>query len=315
MYERASGLVKAPNEDWSGWSQRFASAQPPSVWDREFLQVNSEPLALTLEALKRPQGSIPRMQHDGQVWQWYLPMLLDISARQLESEGKLDEAWDRHFAAVRLAPNYGQDSPSSYSQLPLWAAQSRQTRDRIVAAIKKLQQFDAELPPPTDPIKNQYLRIRPLVTGGPDALVGHVAQEKALTLALWAMMPWERTRALRLLNYVTADDLQTLDRLMSGIAKGEPAIGLLREPTWRTYVQRQYRTWEAKGSYGDWLRTTQLLSEFYQPYMRGDARGWSFVRDVTDRRNVYSDGPRGLEGRPRRQAAQASRSIGWKLSR
>ncbi len=261
----ANGLLAFPKGDYPA---RNETARPPGAWDLEYLRLNAEPLSLALDALRGSQNPIAKVRRSPLDWWSSLALLIDISARQLEVDGKLEEAWDRHFAATRLSPDWW----GAYNQLPLWAAQPGQTRERIIAAIKQLEQFEATLPLPTDAVKSEYLRIRPLITGGPDALVGRVAKDDPSHLLLWSMLPWERSRASRLLNVITAENLRKLDFLLSGIADGRPVIRLQRFAPAPTT------------GYDDWLKTTYLLTGFYTAPGEAESLGKTYAWEISDRR-------------------------------
>ncbi len=275
MYLRAGRLLDWPKDREGSPSDPFSRA--PKGSELEFLRMNSEPLALALEAAKRPE-SPPFGRTDG--GSEGLITLLEISGRQLESEGKLDDAWERYFAAIQIerslqnsAWRYYSNSLATYSQLALWAAQPGQTRERIVAAIKQLEQFETTLPPLAEVLKDEYLDIRRLIRGGPDALAGYIERSDPSHLLLWSMLPWERQRALRLLNIVIAEDLRELDYLVSGIKEGKPATRLL----W--YIQPP-----AMSQYAEWLNTTPLLSRQYIQVPKGEQLGRRFAREINVRR-------------------------------
>jgi hypothetical protein len=271
MFVRAGESVVWPKE---GSSHEFGS-RPPNAWELEVLRLNSEPLAMALEASQRPECSFYGTGNEYKSLPSSLVLLLGISARELESKGKLDEAWTRHFAALRLERCL-QRSPWTYDQLPLWAAQPGQTRERIVGAIKQLEQFETTLPAPTDELEEEYLKLRTLVTGGPDALAGQIHNDDPSHLILWSMLPWERRRAARLLNVFTAEDLAELEYVVSGIVEGRPVARLLR-----------FSRWPPKDKYKEWLRTTVLLSSFYDQRYDGEQLGRSFARDTAGRRATH----------------------------
>src|SRR5215470_6788041 len=82
------------------------------------------------------------------------------------------------------------------------------------------------------------------------------------------MLPWERSRASRLLNVVTAENLRKLDYLVSVIADGRPVIRLRRfapPPTIR---------------YDDLLKTTYLLTGFYAAPSEAEHLGRTYATDV-----------------------------------
>ncbi len=266
MYLRAGSLVKLREEGIA----MNSLTRPPDASELDFLRVNSEPLAIALEASKRPECSYIEWGRAVR-----LVILLEISARELESEGKLDQAWEQHFAALRLERCI-QNSPWTYDQLPLWAAQPEQSRERIVAAIKQLDIFETTLRPPSDELKGDYVELRRLVTGGPDALAGHIQKEDPSHLILWSMLPWERRRAARLLDVITAEDLRELDYLVSGISQETPATRLL----W--YVEPPFNFQNA-----EWLKTTPLLSTQYHQGRNGEQLGRRFAWETNVRRATH----------------------------
>jgi hypothetical protein len=277
MYLRAGDLLTWPKE-----SHEIGS-RPPNAWELEVLRMNSEPLALALEASKRPECSL-HGRYNLAAWMQGLITLLEISGRESESEGKLDDAWERYMAAVRIERclqnslwMYYGDSLRTYSQLTVWAAQPGQTRERIVAAIKQLDLFETTLSSPAEVLKDEYLSIGRLVTEGPDALAGHITRDDPSHLILWSMLPWERRRAVRLLNVVTAEDLRELDYLVSGITEGKPATRLL----W--YIEPP-----AKSQYAEWLKTTPLLSKQYDQGRDGEQLGRRFASKTNVRRATHS---------------------------
>ena len=272
MYVAAAHLLNKPRRRADGDNP----ARPPDAGDLAYLHANAEALALALEAGQRPEWSFYGV-NDPIIWDNSEPLahLLDVSARQLESEGKLGEAWERWMATLRFESRL-QDSPRSYYQLPLWAKRPGQTRERIVAAIKQLAEFETTLRPPTYRLKDRYLMVESLITGGPEALAGHVGSDDASHLILWSLLPWERRRALRLLNVLTSEDLRELDYLVSGITEGTPAARLL----W--YVEPP-----ADNQYAEWLRTTPLLSRFFRPGGIGEQLGREFTSEINFRRATH----------------------------
>ncbi len=162
-----------------------------------------------------------------------------------------------------------QSSPWSYYQLPFWAAEPGQTSERIVAAIKQLEQFETTLRPPADALNDRYLIINSVITGGADAVAGYL---EPLHLVLWSMLPCERRRAARLLNVITAEDLRRLDYLVTGIADGRPVARLLR------YSSSPFKT-----RYDEWLKTTFLVSRF-DDLTEGEQLGRSFASQINTHR-------------------------------
>jgi hypothetical protein len=252
-------------------------ARPPDAADLAYLRANSEALDLALKASERPECSFHGVS-DPNSWEKIgaLVRLLDVSARQLESEGKLDEAWDRWFVLVRFL-----NGTSSYSQLPFWAAQPGQTRARIVAAIKQLQQFETSFRSPADRTKSEYLFTRREVTGGPKAIAeSGIRPDRAQVVVPWSLLPWERSRALRLLNTCTNGDLNLLENVRQAFVIGNPVIDILHYPSWNIGSE----LWNEKARLRlrekeAWLHTTPLLSTFYS--LDSEWLAWNWTREET----------------------------------
>ncbi|HEV3416719.1 MAG TPA: hypothetical protein VG056_07910, partial [Pirellulales bacterium] len=276
LYRRASELlVLTKTAENRKTDFNFNRERPPDTEDLNFLESNTESLLMLFQANIQPSCSfyevpdgIRRPPRDP----FGLALLLDVSARQLESAGKLDEAWDRHLAALRFArrlrENAGVGSYYTahdieigvYHELPLWAARPGQNRQRILAAIKQLKELETTLPRPGDAIKADYLWMRRTVTGGPDTLAtSNVNADRVSKVAAWSLLPWERARALRLLNLCTGIDLTFVERVQQSIDNGSPVTLPSR---WEVTPRR--REIEPSDE-TNWLRTTFLLAAFYQP--------------------------------------------------
>jgi hypothetical protein len=129
-----------------------------------------------------------------------------------------------------------------------------------LAAIKQLKELETTLPRPGDAIKADYLWMRRTVTGGPDTLAtSNVNADRVSKVAAWSLLPWERARALRLLNLCTGIDLTFVERVQQSIDNGSPVTLPSR---WEVTPRR--REIEPSDE-TNWLRTTFLLAAFYQP--------------------------------------------------
>ena len=80
--------------------------KPLTETDRQWLQQNAKSLALVLEASSRPACAFydPRTAHDPVKLRnkSELIALAIVSGRELEETGKLDDAIDRYFSALRV---------------------------------------------------------------------------------------------------------------------------------------------------------------------------------------------------------------------
>ncbi len=266
MYRLAGDLVtEDPTDDW---------AKLPDVQQQDWLKENARPLTLLLDASKRSSCSFFDVRDNDRTFQdhmYRLVYLLARSARQLEITGKLDEAWQRFLVGLRFAHDLRQGAGSwvwgiangvereIYSDLPRWAAQPGQTGERILAALKRLDEIEAARPSSSDAIKSDYLRLRQLVTGGPEAIAASGVEGDTVSQAImWSLLPWERSRALRLLNYCTTSDLGLLYDSRPPRTDDPPIDPITRA------VDRNPAHW---GIYGETqirlLRTTYVLSPFY----------------------------------------------------
>ena len=78
---------------------------------------------------------------------------------------------------------------------------------------------------------------------------------------------------------------------MDAIARGEPITDFLRDSNWYWYVMNSPRhafPEPMQRFSGALLRTTPLLSAFYEPSQNGgDMHGWDYLRNVAERRATY----------------------------
>ncbi len=210
------------------------SGRVPTQTELKWLHENASSLALVLEASSRPTCSFgdPSTLTD-RPWlggEYRLIRLILTSGRQLGAEGKLDEALDRYFSALRVVSHWAdyalQDSATEpqriaqrvFSELADWAAQKGQTAERIGTAIKRLQTTDAGILHMDDLLKSDYIVARRAVWGDLRAwmvLYGDTKVDRGMTeWILWGkLMPWERYRGERMLNLITEAALARLQQI------------------------------------------------------------------------------------------------------
>jgi hypothetical protein len=255
------------------------SGRAPTRAELNWLEVNAYSLALTLEASRRPTCNSDDPSMMPARWQRYeygMISLILISGRQLEAEGKLDEALDRYFAALRVFV-FWKDYRLMYavdrvfSEFASWATQKGQTGELIGAAIKKLQAVDPSVLRLEDRVKADYIVARRAVFGDVEAWLALTGQSKAddqiMERVLWAkLMPWEKRRGLRLLNMLTETAVDRLHQMRDALAGGLGVVDFLA-PTqnWNPlldfevkydYLYRQYAQSRQKT---EWLATTYTL--------------------------------------------------------
>ncbi len=203
-------------------------------WEVEWLEANEDSLKLAIEASGRPAcdffdplGSDGTLQDVRE-----LGRLLVASARKLQDEGRLDEALERYLATLRVSRHARHRSRvpftanaiehTAYQYLPSWATHPGQTPERIEKAVRQLEKLTRDLPSVADGVKSEYVLQRRLIEADPDALASlGVTEDELFHLALWSKcLPWERARAVRVLDLFTAHALSAIGHAESTAARG-----------------------------------------------------------------------------------------------
>lgn len=186
----------------------------------------------------------------------FMAGLLWKSARQLELEGKLDDAFVRYLSALRFARHIGYLSPvedwsaslyvekTTCEALIRWADHKQQTPQRVRDAIQRLQQEFALYPDLTGNVLIEYGHFRERFARWPDLPPNsgepRPTWETRFTAAtLGVLFPWESKRAYRVLDVVTAEQLQTIVDLEMRLAK--PACNML---AWDGWEAGDIRKWD-----------------------------------------------------------------------
>ena len=157
--------------------------------------------------------------------------LLVCSAREFDREGKLDEALDRYLSALRVVSQFAQFSlPSNcenmadqahgiIGELCYWAALKGQTPERIHGALEKLQTIDAGMLHFDDAFKVQDILERRVIADSLHPWPG--PRRPMFADLLWNnLMPWERYRNLRQLNWSTIASLRNLEHIQTELRSG-----------------------------------------------------------------------------------------------
>ena len=151
----------------------------------------------------------------------------------------------------------------TYHDLPYWAAAAGQTPQRILGAVRQLAQLAEDSPPGGNEIKSQYVRIRRELDGETAAFGERIdapaeARQLAPFTALWLKLPWERARAIRLLNLLAHEQLHELSQAEVAARRGKkidlPVILAGRTDTELPYASQ---------------RTIYLPPIAYDPAMQG----------------------------------------------
>lgn len=244
---------------------------PPE--EREWLAVNPRTIELLLAATSQPVG-VFAARGDAESYlqvKFFAPhslgKLLLVSARQLEAEGKLDEALDRYVAALRLAKHAahrGSLSPwlagnllqqETYQWLPRWAADPQQEPLKIAAAMRRIDQETRDFPPASEAVKVEYAVAQEIMSLDLASQVrirlGKSNPQTELFI-LERIAPWEWTRARRVLDALVAENLGMLAQFEPLFARPGTDLLTLHESTFADDGPFKRRT-EA------WIQTTPGL--------------------------------------------------------
>ena len=225
------------------------------------------------------------------------------SGKQLQSEGKLDAAFDRYVAAERIAFRTQETWSTSEleirlcEQLRQWAAKSGQTLQRLLESLRILEKLWRTPLSYSNEIKREYLWERRALERGSAAQFQDQGDWYDPYIYM-SWLPWERARALRLLNYLTAEEFPRYRAAEEVLAAG----GFLTRPP----DEQMSPTLSGDITY-------KILRPFVTPYARcrggtGVRSGFLFayLRVETHRlRHAADPGPGGVEVRSRRAARVA----------
>lgn len=220
------GKVRKEPKDKQNDERKVISRSEPTDLDIAWVEANEEAIALTLQASRRTACDLFNPTQEERAWEKLddLGGLLVLSGRKLQSEGELDGALERYLAALRVSVHLRHRSVylwladrlerDIYVRLASWAAEAKQTPERIHGAIAQLDEIDESQPSRANTIKSRYVWIERIIAGDPETLgatgMGRNTMTKTMLWARW--LPWEQARARRLLNRQTAADLQALSR-------------------------------------------------------------------------------------------------------
>jgi hypothetical protein len=146
--------------------------------------------------------------------------LLLINAKRTQEAGDLDSALKQYLAVIRICDQmrrcdikgcYSADDyeMQTYSSLARWAARPGQTPTRILDAEHEVRRSMFQ-DTSRGPVELEYGIMRRILNGDLAALSAtHVSEKRPLSTLtlLWMRLPWERARALRLLNFQTYCEL------------------------------------------------------------------------------------------------------------
>lgn len=247
--------------------------------DAAWVAANEEAIALALEASRRPAGDLYSPPSDlfarDELYNLgHFGDLLSTSAAIQQREGRLDTAWERYRAAIRIARRFNRRSAGQfdvsrtvYRALPGWAAAPGQTKERIAAAMDELSK--SALPPdaPADSIKASYLRQRRLMEADPDTISQAFRDEtEALQYTLWRkLLPWEHRRALRVVDWMAWHDLIMWRKAETAIRNGDRPAVLVADPFQEIY-QSNRKPWTTWTKWRKWGEAIPLFDSWNWPH-------------------------------------------------
>ena len=258
LFEKADDLFdrklwnEIEDEKWEAIQKKAEEEGKVPVWTDDtipkalsakeisLVQANQEVISLLIEASKGAEriASYPFTAERRFGFTIGMTNFLIYSAMMLESDGQLDAALERYLSAIRISKqfdsirNFGDDLESRvYEQLPFWANQSGQTPERIKNAIKQVEKLTADMPTGEAEIQYRYIGSRESICEGMYNLP--IMQNPFFFLE---RLPWERARALRLLNLITHQDLQSVRRAVEDIKAGKPIDVLSHKEEYPYYL-------------------------------------------------------------------------------
>lgn len=218
--------------------------QPPSPdhlspQKAAYLAGNQEALRLTMEACQRTEcdfrtdpalpGKLPFNPQP-------LFELLLLQAKKLEQEGRLEQALEYHIAALRMTVHWRRGTadywlPDSLESRALerlwaWAVRPGQKSQNVAQAVDAVAQVLGAAPPRSESLARDYLFKTRLVQADPALL----ATERLDPHTVWQLtflgrwLPWERVRAIRLLDWRTARALEAVRSAEQRLAQGQPIM-------------------------------------------------------------------------------------------
>ncbi len=206
---------------------------------------------LRLPADATVKGAKPRAPVE---WEPLAVMILRYGQMAM-NEGRLDDAWRRYHAVLKLARFIrrgngaigeimgGQMEQQATMQLILWGAQQGQTIERLRAANETLRQMEKQDPSLAHIAQQEYqgnLATINQIEANPDEW-----SQQAVLAARWA--PWEFARARRLLQYeasIRVLQAQAADAALSGRASPVASSELEADLAKARFLGRTTVHWE-----------------------------------------------------------------------
>ena len=199
-------------------------------------KADGQAVTLALDASRRPLPGLrsARAHAPGPFEEMCLADFVLESAKKLRSEGKLDAALDRYVAAVRIAFLARQQLPGLADtagkleirvceELTQWAACPGQKPQRVLDASRTMEKLWRNPTSHYDAIRYGYLICRRILEGDREAAANFDGNPGKPGFAITQWLPWERARALRILNMLTAEQSDRCRKAEEALAAGDAA--------------------------------------------------------------------------------------------
>lgn len=198
--------------------------------DQEEVAIN--PVALIMEASRRDNCDRLEDFLPGPKPAERVEKLADAvlkTGTRLEDQGNLDAALDHYLAVLRMAQQVYHDPTlligayntenAALMALARWSTHPGQTKERVLAALRSLEQLVQHPAPWDNAIKADYVERTRVIEGDMDDMFDRLGSNPGSALLIY-WMPWERERARRMLRLVTASELDRYQRIRSSLARG-----------------------------------------------------------------------------------------------
>ncbi len=261
----------------SGQSGEITDAQPESAaessrryaaWHQQWVEVNAELIPKLLAVSRRESCAFNEAGalYNGSELPIDLIRLLFRSGQTLTSQGKFAEALEHYIAALRMVSQFSQFSSAWLTvicvkqaddildELPTWAAQKGQTPAQIRTAIEKLKAVGGGILHLADGLKREYIVEDRGISHDESLLQAFFSGNAGNALVfqdslLRTLMPWEKYRRLRELNYLSQDGLSKLLQIQLMLDSGMAIAGFYHRDLFSWYRLPITATWAAQFSY------------------------------------------------------------------
>jgi hypothetical protein len=267
------------------------STAPPEVVT--WVAQNEAVVPRLLEATQRAQGGLEDVSSEELEQLGQLDELLIFTGSKLMSEGNLDAAWRHFHAGLRLSRHvmqrgrllpqwfYGQTMMSGTCEwLVRWAAQPRQSPERVAQALRVIDQETATAASLADALAREYATLSPALHGKfleSEALAGFGHHQDRVEHQVWMgglsvesswrvnrspapkatwhnepfprWLPWDQTRARRVVGAIWRDN----------VAHVQDGLTAMRTQPEVVFQARAAQLQSATNPYAHWIEMTPVF--------------------------------------------------------